>query len=586
MIGLKPRCNGPQGRLGLLCVALSLPLATPLTAATIRVDDDNTTTVQQGTVQYPYNSLQIAIDQAANGDTIQVARGTYGNIDNKNKALTLLGGYPGATATDYQAGVGGDFVQQSAMQGGDTIISGGAAQIGVTLTRNTPDAAFFLIFDRLTVSASRKGILCDNAVSWPQAKDVTISNSIIENNGLPGDISLGAGILLCGENATIINNLIRNNQGGRGAGLTTLGSVMNVLIKGNRIENNICYDDHGGGIYLAGTAILEDNLISGNRIDLGYGWGGGVLILGTAKMSRNIITDNYAPTYGGGVFIDEGATAELDHELIYRNRIAVGGYGGAGLAVDNGAPGPSHLTLTNSTVAENVSDNRFGGSGLYIDNVSTATVRNSVFWGNGTDFYVRTGSSLSVTYSLSQQGWSGAGNLSQDPLFANPTTGDFHLRSRAGRYNPATASWVIDAEHSPAIDVGDPSAAFVNEPAPNGARVNLGAFGNTAQASLSDGTPPTHRLTLTNRGGPLGRVVSTPAGILCGTTCSALFVAGTQVVLTASATPGSVFTSWGNACQGRQTDCIVTLSEDRLATATFMTPGKGGWWRAMPWLKQ
>ena len=37
-------------------------------------------------------------------------------------------------------------------------------------------------------------------------------------------------------------------------------------------------------------------------------------------------------------------------------------------------------------------------------------------------------------------------------------------------------------------DRGDPADDFANEPAPNGARVNLGAFGNTGDAELS--APP------------------------------------------------------------------------------------------------
>jgi len=36
------------------------------------------------------------------------------------------------------------------------------------------------------------------------------------------------------------------------------------------------------------------------------------------------------------------------------------------------------------------------------------------------------------------------------------------------------------------IDAGDPASAYDNEPAPNGKRVNLGAYGNTPQASKTD----------------------------------------------------------------------------------------------------
>jgi parallel beta-helix repeat protein len=75
------------------------------------------------------------------------------------------------------------------------------------------------------------------------------------------------------------------------------------------------------------------------------------------------------------------------------------------------------------------------------------------------------------------------GNISVDPLFADWTHGDFHLQSAYGRWNGS--SWVNDAATSPCIDGGDPSAAFSNEPLPNGGRINIGAYGNTAEASKS-----------------------------------------------------------------------------------------------------
>ena len=80
-------------------------------------------------------------------------------------------------------------------------------------------------------------------------------------------------------------------------------------------------------------------------------------------------------------------------------------------------------------------------------------------------------------------GPAGPGNISVDPSFADPTNGDFHLKSRYGRWNGS--SWVNDTATSLCIDAGDPSADFHNEPLPNGGRINIGAYGNTAEASKS-----------------------------------------------------------------------------------------------------
>src|SRR5204862_465398 len=41
-----------------------------------------------------------------------------------------------------------------------------------------------------------------------------------------------------------------------------------------------------------------------------------------------------------------------------------------------------------------------------------------------------------------------------------------------------------------------------------------------------------------------GTVISSPAGIACGSNCSASYASGTQVVLTAVAATGSIFAGW------------------------------------------
>jgi len=45
---------------------------------------------------------------------------------------------------------------------------------------------------------------------------------------------------------------------------------------------------------------------------------------------------------------------------------------------------------------------------------------------------------------------------------------------------------VIEGATSPCIDVGDPGSPVVYEPQPNGGRINIGAYGGSAEASKSD----------------------------------------------------------------------------------------------------
>ncbi|MBK9537241.1 MAG: T9SS type A sorting domain-containing protein [Flavobacteriales bacterium] len=464
------------------CAFLLLPVF--LHAQVLHVDDGNLSATQNGTTQYPYRSVQAAIMNAALNDTIKVAAGTYGPTDNLGKSLVVWGGYTGASSTDYDAGLGGDFLAPTS-DAALTVISGGPDSIGVVLTRFDFDP-FSLVISNLTVSNSMKGIVCDALISWPPVENVTISDCIVENNGQIGETSLGAGVLVHGNGHQLLNNVIRNNHGGRGAGISgNSGTGDSLLVQGNLIENNTGYDDHCGGVYLGGYAEIRNNIIAGNHLQNSYGWGGGVLILGTAHMSGNVIRNNYCPSYGGAVFVDEGGILYMDHDLIYNNSTSLEG---AAVAADYGGPGSSYVYLTNCTIANNHATGGLGGNAVFVDVSSFATAINCIFYGNGDDFHVTGGSSLTVTYTLSEEPVAGQGNFQGDPLFADTANGDFHLRSTIGRYDPQSQSWVTDGMHSPAIDAGDPASAYVNEPSPHGSRINLGHDGNTAYASLSNAT--------------------------------------------------------------------------------------------------
>jgi hypothetical protein len=65
-----------------------------------------------------------------------------------------------------------------------------------------------------------------------------------------------------------------------------------------------------------------------------------------------------------------------------------------------------------------------------------------------------------------------------------------------------------------------------------------------------------------------GSVRSAPAGIDCGSVCSALFVPGTALALTATADDGWAFTHWEGACTGTA-GCTVTLTADAVVQAFF-----------------
>ena len=75
-------------------------------------------------------------------------------------------------------------------------------------------------------------------------------------------------------------------------------------------------------------------------------------------------------------------------------------------------------------------------------------------------------------------------------------------------------------------------------------------------------------LTVTKAGSGSGTVTSSPAGISCGSSCSASYASGTNVTLTAAPAAGSTFAGWSGACSGAGS-CAVTMSAARSVTATF-----------------
>lgn len=77
----------------------------------------------------------------------------------------------------------------------------------------------------------------------------------------------------------------------------------------------------------------------------------------------------------------------------------------------------------------------------------------------------------------------GIGDIHVDPLFV--AADDYHLESIAGHWNTKLQQWIIDDVTSPCIDAGDPNSDWAGELWPHGQRINMGAYGGTAQASMS-----------------------------------------------------------------------------------------------------
>lgn len=82
---------------------------------------------------------------------------------------------------------------------------------------------------------------------------------------------------------------------------------------------------------------------------------------------------------------------------------------------------------------------------------------------------------------------------------------------------------------------------------------------------------PLASLTIDRLGNGAGAVVSDPAGLDCGTTCSASFAADTAVGLAATPDAGSFFGGWGGDCSGSTPTTALVLAADATCSATFHT---------------
>ena len=89
-------------------------------------------------------------------------------------------------------------------------------------------------------------------------------------------------------------------------------------------------------------------------------------------------------------------------------------------------------------------------------------------------------------------------------------------------------------------------------------------------ASFASAAPGSYTLAVTRTGTGSGTVTSSPAGIVCGSTCSAAFAAGSTVTLTASAGSGSAFGGWsGGGCSGTAATCTLSLNAAASVSAAF-----------------
>ena len=238
------------------------------------------------------------------------------------------------------------------------------------------------------------------------------------------------------------------------------GAISQTVICGSGLGSVVTFDQgESANSILAGFTIVDGNAAAG----------GGIRCIEAGPIISNCVVAGNRADLGGGVLLDGG-----------------------------------NATLVNCTIGDNFA--RLDGGGLYA--TGSGVITDSILWSNEPQ-QIAAGSSVgpSITYSDVEGAWPGAGNIDETPCFAGlgywtgrddsdwPTepndvnavwvSGDYHLQSTQGRWEPSSSAWVQDALSSVCIDAGNPDADVHTEAPPNGDRLNLGAFGGTAEASLS-----------------------------------------------------------------------------------------------------
>lgn len=296
---------------------------------------------------------------------------------------------------------------------------------------------------------------------------------------------------------------------------------------------DVVYVDTGTYVLPAGTPVTISDRNMGTATDPLRIYGstnfaaGGARLVGNAGASGiSLLNTRHVEIYDlrveqaqNGVLLQNVSGAKLVGMELFRNQtngIAV--LGSSGIRVQNGLfwANRQYGYYCGGNGGDQILNSTFWGNGRGALRTSKAvTVSNSILSvTNAVPVYLEEGESARVSGDYNFYGLvAGAkiatntfatvayANLSQwqvmgrdwrsvvaDPLFVDPTNGNFSLRSRAGYWS--NGIWAVSADTSWAIDAGPGASAVSNEPAPNGDRLNLGAYGGTFRASRSDTNNP------------------------------------------------------------------------------------------------
>ena len=358
-----------------------------------------------------FNHPQDALDITGPGDEIWVAEGIYGPLAGRNFVITMTGEAPlygGFNGTETSLSERDFNTYLTVLDGEDTV--------------NVVSGAENARLDGFTVTGGRLSGMVNTGVS------PTVINCVFENNGLVEGQDGGAIQNIQNANALILNTTFSNNYRSAIYNADSSPTIDHCTFLDNQ-------SDTGGAIKNTGQTTqpyIGNSLFDSNTASLG---GGAISnsssdpLIESCTFSNNIAGEN-----GGAVYSSGGAAPNIINSIFTGN--AATAMGGAVYSFES-LPVIINDTFYGNTAAQH------GGIATEKGHGKGATIMNSIVWGNTNEqVYDGPSSKSVVSNSDIQGGYTGTGNLNQDPAFVDPASGDLHLS--AG---------------SPSIDTGDNAAA-------------------------------------------------------------------------------------------------------------------------------
>jgi len=329
----------------------------------------------------PCATVAYAVNQAAPGDTVKVAGGTYdtGGISLRAN-INIVGGY---NPSNWDAPP--DPATHSTI-----VDAGGVGRVlGINVPGEQPEIRNLTLQGGST--SGNGGAIYVQGNSSPILENIEILNS---------SAARGGGLYLESGSLTISGLAITETTAtGKGGGIYVAGGSLNL---GEAHIFSATTGDVGGGLYVdTGSVVITGTRIVNNRATDGAGlYNAG----GTVVMQNNFVYSNTATTGGGGGFYN-GGTLTATHVTLYANDAITGG----AVLDENGAS----FALVNAIVVSNTATN--AGGGLYSIGTPSLTVDYNDVWGNS-----------AATISDSNVP-TGTHSIAADPGFVDPATGDLHL---------------------------------------------------------------------------------------------------------------------------------------------------------------